>query len=121
MLAVGAYIAALREGRGFTQPAFAEAIGISERGLRDWEKGRSGPDVDELQKILALLQGSWLHIIQLAKADATVSRAKRLAKVAQEQPEYVREIQEALLSLPPDVLRDLGPIAERLSRELDEE
>ena len=37
-------VRAIRQGRGMTQAAFAEAFGIAVARLRDWEQGRFKPD-----------------------------------------------------------------------------
>jgi len=114
MNAVGAYIATLREGRGFTQQVFAEMLGISERGLRDWEKGRTAPDVDALSELLKRLKGSWMHIAILAGADATIEQGQALAH-RQVQGIGLTDEQRAFIeSLDPAQLAALVAVAEQM-------
>ena len=36
-------VATIREGTGFSQPGFAELLGVSVRTLQEWEQGRRAP------------------------------------------------------------------------------
>lgn len=114
MEAVGAYIATLRERRGYTQLALAEALGISERGLRDWEKGRTAPDVGDLRELLGRLKGSWMHIAMLARDGATIADARQYAE-RQAQGLGLTDEQRAFIeSLDPDQLAALVAVAEQM-------
>jgi transcriptional regulator with XRE-family HTH domain len=116
MDAVGAYIATLRERRGFTQQVFAEMLGISERGLRDWEKGRGAPDVDALSALLTHLKGSWVHIAQLAKPGTTVSQGRDLALRAAEGMGLTEEQRAFIEGLNPAQLKLLLALAEQMKQ-----
>lgn len=116
MDAVGAYIATLREGRGFTQQAFAELLGISERGLRDWEKGRTAPDVDDLSTMLKRLTGSWMHIATLAREGATAAEGQALAHRQIKGAGLTDEQRAFIESLDPDQLAALVAVAEQMRR-----
>ncbi len=112
--AVGAYIAALRESRGFTQQGFAEVLGISERGLRDWEKGRTAPDVDALERLLAALRGAWAHVAILAREEATTDQGKALARQQIQSGGLTDEQRLYIESLNPDQLAALVAVAKQM-------
>ncbi len=116
MDAVGAYIATLRDGRGFTQQAFAELMGISERGLRDWEKGRTAPDVDALSSLLARLKGSWMHVALLAREEATAEQGRNLARRRLKDVGLTDDQRAFIESLDDDQLKALIAVAEQMKR-----
>ena len=115
MDAIGAYLAALRDGRGLTQHAFAEDLGVSERSLREWEKGRTAPDVNTLSDLLAKLKGSWMHVFMLTKEDATPEQAKTLAH-RQVQGNLTDDQRTFIENLDPDQLAALIAVAEQMKR-----
>jgi transcriptional regulator with XRE-family HTH domain len=115
MDAIGAYLAALRDGRGLTQHAFAEDLGVSERSLREWEKGRTAPDVNTLSDLLAKLKGSWMHVFMLTKEGATIDQAKGLAR-RQVQDNLTDDMRTFIENLDPDQLAALIAVAEQMRR-----
>jgi transcriptional regulator with XRE-family HTH domain len=116
MDAVGTYIATLREKRGYTQPAFAKMLGISERGLRDWEKGRSAPGVDDLQALLDKLKGSWMHIALLTRTNATIQEAEMYAERQLQGIGLTDEQRAFIENLDPAQLAALVAVAEQMKR-----
>ena len=50
-------IRALREGRGLTQRALAEAIGVTDKAVSKWERGLSYPDITILSDLARALAG----------------------------------------------------------------
>lgn len=98
---VGAYISALRNARGLTQPELAEKIGIHVRTVRNIESGRHEPKPTDLDTALNLLQGSWIHVSQLLRPGATRELAERLAKEATEGEGFTDEQRAFLEGLTP--------------------
>lgn len=116
MEAVGAYIATLRERRGYTQSLFAEKMHISERGLRDWEKGRTAPDVAALQLLLEQLKGSWSHIAVLAREESTVEDGRAYAERQAAGVGLTDEQRAFIENLDPDQIAALVAVAEQMKR-----
>lgn len=57
MMKTGERISRLRQEKGMTQIALAEALGITSQAISKWERGQSFPDVsrlDELSEILGV-------------------------------------------------------------------
>lgn len=48
-------IRALREGRGLTQRALAEAIGVTDKAVSKWESGRGLPDITLIEPLAGAL------------------------------------------------------------------
>lgn len=83
---VGIYIAARRRAAGFTQPALAEAIGVSEEIVRAWEKGKYEPRIGTMRRLLHAINGAWSDIDQLLADNADVAEATRLAALRDATP-----------------------------------
>ena len=48
-------IKALREGRGLTQRALADAVGVTDKAVSKWESGRGLPDISLVESLAAAL------------------------------------------------------------------
>ena len=47
----GEYLKNLRNGKGISQDALGEALGISRQSVSKWEQGNSTPDIDNIGKL----------------------------------------------------------------------
>lgn len=79
MAHVGTYIAVRREAEGLTQEALAELLGVSERIVREWEKGRHEPKIGMMRRLLRAIGGSWEDVDRLLGDDADANDALHLA------------------------------------------
>ena len=48
-------IKGLREGRGLTQRALADAVGVTDKAVSKWESGRGLPDISLVEPLAAAL------------------------------------------------------------------
>ena len=99
---VGAYVGVLRNARGLTQPELAEQVGVSEKTIRNIERGRHEPKTIVLDTILDLLHGSWAHVGQLLRPGASRDLAERLAKEVTEGKGFTDDQRAFLEGLTPD-------------------
>jgi len=53
--ALGCCVAALRRHQGWTQQAFADAVGVSQATLSRWERGTAVPDAVQLRDAAGVL------------------------------------------------------------------
>ncbi len=53
---LAANLTTLRLGRGLTQEAVAEAVGVSRQAVAKWEMGESAPDIFKLSQLAAFYQ-----------------------------------------------------------------
>lgn len=60
---IGKNIRALRERRGMTQEALAEALFVTRQTVSNYETGRSRPDIDMLLKIAQTLDADMNHLL----------------------------------------------------------
>lgn len=69
MIAVGAYLRTLREGRGLKQEDIAYWTGISGKQVSNWEQGRHVPGSEVMALIIDKLQGDphEVHMLLLEK------------------------------------------------------
>ena len=67
----GEYLKSLRNGKGISQDALGEALGISRQSVSKWEQGNSTPDIDNIGK-LAEFYG--VSIDSIVKARLTKQR-----------------------------------------------
>lgn len=51
----GERIGRLRQEKGLTQVALAEALGITSQAISKWERGQSFPDVSRLDELAEIL------------------------------------------------------------------
>lgn len=63
-------ITKLRKARGFTQQAFADAIGANVKKVGAWEEGRARPNYDDLVSICDVLY--YRDIYSLIKIDIKI-------------------------------------------------
>lgn len=81
------YLGELRKGRGVSQLATAEAVGLSRQGWRDIETGvTKDPSTGVFIKAMRFLGGSFRDVQDLVAPNATKQDALRLA---QERAEYI--------------------------------
>lgn len=78
--AMRAYISVLRKGRGLSQDALAESIGMNPRTYLAWETGKI-QDIKApfLLKAVEVLRGSADHLVRLADDNLGVSEGRDLA------------------------------------------
>ena len=93
-----------------------KGIGDIERILSRIALGSARPrDVARLRDALARLPD-----LQLLLAELSASRAKELSALIKQYPNWVEELQKAIIDNPPVIIRDGGVIAEGYDEELDE-
>lgn len=68
----------LREARGLTQEALAEALGVSRQTVSNWENDKATPDAEKLQKLCETLGVSADALLDLAPAPARPAKKKRV-------------------------------------------
>lgn len=83
---VGLYIAARREAAGLTQEALADLLGVSDRIVREWEKGRHEPKVSTMRQLLHAIRGAWEDVDRLLGEDVDDADAAHLAELRAEGP-----------------------------------
>lgn len=117
MEAVGAYIAALRKKQGWSQVAFANELGVSEKALRLWEQGAHEPKLTVLHTIVLAVKGAWDDVAQLLRDDATVDEGRRLAQQRSAELALSDEERELISRLSPDQRRLVRELAQQMLRE----
>ena len=78
----GEYLKNLRNGKGISQDALGEALGISRQSVSKWEQGNSTPDIDNIGK-LAEFYG--VSIDSIVKGEATKQRKTSKQRKAKRQ------------------------------------
>ena len=68
-------IRALREGRGLTQRALAEAIGVTDKAVSKWESGRGLPDITLIEPLAGALGVSVAELWQETCAPTPIAPA----------------------------------------------
>ena len=66
---VGKNIKKYREQKGMTQDALAEKLNVTRQALSNWERGKTQPDIDTLQRISEMLEVSVEELIYGHKTD----------------------------------------------------
>ena len=61
----GKLIAELRKEKGMTQAHLAEKLGVTDRAVSKWERGKSFPDVGILQELEAGLHHIFMGLLML--------------------------------------------------------
>lgn len=64
MVKIGQFIAALRKSRGFTQQEVAERLGITDKTVSKWERGKGLPDITAIPAIAELFEVSADEILR---------------------------------------------------------
>lgn len=113
---VGAYISALRSATGLSQPELALKVGVSERTVRNLESGKHEPKPSDLAQILDLIHGSWLHVAQLLRPDASIATVERLVRDIQDGRGFTEEQLAFLEKLTPDQRADLLSVARQMQK-----
>jgi transcriptional regulator with XRE-family HTH domain len=117
MKRVGIYIAELRTHKDLTQLELAEQVDLSLRTVRNIEAGRHDPKTMALfRAVKDILGGSWDHIAELLKPDATVERARDLARRAIDGDVISDDERSFLESLTPEQRKSLLDAARRLKQ-----
>jgi transcriptional regulator with XRE-family HTH domain len=104
--AVRAYVAELRDGRGFTQEEFARAIGMPKRTYQAWETGETEElKTSFLLRAIRVLHGSFqfLGLLENASAEEGERLARSWLALTSEQQQLADEFavnMAALASLP---------------------
>lgn len=57
-------IADIRNSKGMKQKFLAEKIGISQQLLSEYERGKSYPRMDRLDKIAKILSVKWINLYE---------------------------------------------------------
>jgi transcriptional regulator with XRE-family HTH domain len=106
MIAIGTYMATLRDLRGLTQQEVATAVGTTATTVSRYETGRQKrPDMQIIMKIIAAIKGSGNHLTRLVlDENATPDMAIALAWEAQLSTED-RAIVEPFATSDEDTLR----------------
>lgn len=103
MKRVGVYVAILRAQKQLTQPDLADRVDLSLRTIRNIEAGRHDPKTLALfRAVKDILGGSWDHIAELLKPEATIERARELAKRAIDGDVITDDERSFLESLTPE-------------------
>lgn len=120
--AVRAYLTTLRTEQGYTQEAVAEAAGLTRLSWVSYETGAT-KDIraGTMLTVLRLLRGSFDHLRELAREDATPEDGAALARLRLEE-ERSGQLQALLSTLSHAelevILRRLDQDAEELARSL---
>ena len=77
----GEYLKKLRNGKGISQDALGEALGISRQSVSKWEQGNSTPDIDNIGK-LAEFYGVSIDSIVKGEADEAKENEQTAQSVA---------------------------------------
>lgn len=102
MIAVGAYLRALREAGGITQEELGAAIGVAGNTIYRIEAGQQEPKTAQIARILDKLKGKVEHVAALLKPEATTKDAERYAAEARAMTDA--ELDRAIVVL--ESLRD---------------
>jgi Predicted transcriptional regulators len=102
MEAVGIYFLELRQAQGLSQQDVADEVGVSDRIVSAWEKGKHVPKIDVMPKLLQRLRGSWDDVKRLMLEDANDTMAREMAKQRLKGAGLTDEQRAFLESLNPD-------------------
>jgi transcriptional regulator with XRE-family HTH domain len=81
ILVIGENIRRIRKSKGLTMKDLGKAIGISEQGVGNYERGDREPSIDIINKIAASLDVSVTELIGVSEDNNTIKNLSRLAKV----------------------------------------
>ena len=96
MSMLGVYLAELRAYHKLTLNELAERVGVTDRLISAWEKGRHQPAVDKLSALVTELGGSITDVARLVKNDATADEAKMMACLRFKSPQALTDEEVAL-------------------------
>lgn len=77
---LGLYLRLLRLAKGVTLETISDAIGVSDRGIRSWEKDGHIPGVLKLQKLVEYLGGSWNSVETILRSDIPDSTIEEMVQ-----------------------------------------
>lgn len=118
MATVGIYLKYLREDQGLTQEQAGDAIGMSDRIVSAWEKGRHQPKVEQLYALVEYLGGVWDDITILMRKGSRKDEALELAKRRRSGDRgFSGEERAYLESLSPEQKAALLAVARQMKRE----
>lgn len=89
-LKIGRFIAERRKNKGFTQAALADKLGITDRAVSKWERGKSMPDVSvmiELCKTLGITVNELLIGEAIDMKDYNEKNEELLLEMAKQKEE----------------------------------
>lgn len=114
-VALGAFIRTRRNMLGLTQAELGSLVGVTDRTILDYEKGRQLPRIGGLLRLLAALRTPFDDIVDLLDNDqATTDDAERMA---QKPPSRLTAERQAFLeSLTDDQLDSLVAFAVQFQR-----
>lgn len=117
MQAIGVYVRELRTQSGLTQEELACKVGLSEKSIRNLEKGAHEPKLTKLAEIVMLVRGSAAHLARLMDPSASPELATQLvASMTDAELDEAIAILERLRDDPPALARWLG-YGEALTKE----
>lgn len=95
-LAIGKFIAEARKAKGLTQTELADKIGVTDKAVSRWERGRGFPDISLLEPLAGALDVSILELMHAQRqgtASLTEADAAELMRCA-EQITKENQVQE---------------------------
>jgi transcriptional regulator with XRE-family HTH domain len=119
MQAAGAYLAALRSRRGYTQEDVAKGLNVSTKSVQLWEGGRKTPSSLSLAALVRFVDGNPddVHALLLDDtADAEVGRARAYEWLRKDR-KLKEEVDRLVTETDPIVLRE---VVEELIQEYEQ-
>ncbi len=92
---IGEFIAEQRKSKGFTQAALAEKLGITDRAVSKWERGKGMPDVSlmlALCEVFGITANELLCGEKLEEEDGRLKKEQLLLEMAKELEEKNKTI-----------------------------
>lgn len=93
MDAVAVYLREIRRGRGLTQEALAEAVGVSKRTIERVERNEGDVTVPTFTRMIVTIHASPEDLTYLATADVTQQEARDLAQAWLQGPGQKKRLQ----------------------------
>ena len=78
----GALIRVLRLEKGLTQQGLAELLGVSNRAVSEWERGRGFPDLKLLEPLAQTLEVSLVELLQGERTSSPTLSVEEAGQVA---------------------------------------
>ena len=94
---IGEFIASLRKEQGLTQAQLAEMLGITDRAVSKWERGRSLPDSSIMLELCEILKINVNELLSGERIDNMDSYNKNLEKNLIEMTKQKEESDKKLL------------------------
>jgi len=116
MIAVGAYLRAVRTGRDIQQEALADQLDIAVRTIRNIETGSHPPRSDHLLLVVRAIGASLSHVARLMQPEASETLARCLASIQLSGRTLTDEELAQLEGMSNDQLRALIVFAKQMQR-----